>query len=85
MHKIFKLCGSPSEDYWRKLKLPHSTYFRPPQSYRRCVAETMKDFPAAAVGLLETLLSIDPAHRGTAALALKSEVCRFYASEKCSK
>ncbi|XP_075669503.1 putative serine/threonine-protein kinase At1g54610 [Castanea sativa] len=73
LHKIFKLCGSPSEDYWRKLKLPHSTYFRPPQSYRRCVAETMKDFPAAAVGLLETLLSIDPAHRGTAALALKSE------------
>lgn len=45
----------------------------------------MKDCPAAAVGLLETLLSIDPAHRGTAALALKSEVCRFYASEKCSK
>ncbi|RVW71929.1 putative serine/threonine-protein kinase [Vitis vinifera] len=43
LHKIFKLCGSPSEDYWRKSKL------------------------------METLLSIDPADRGSAAFALKSE------------
>lgn len=73
LHKIFKLCGSPSEDFWRNLKLPTSAVFKPQQSYRRCVAETFKDYPAAAVGLLETLLSIDPAHRGTAAGALKSE------------
>ncbi|CAK9149488.1 unnamed protein product [Ilex paraguariensis] len=74
LHKIFKLCGSPSEDYWRKSKLPHSTVFKPLQPYRRRLGETFKDFPAAAVGLMETLLSIDPAIRGTAALALKSEV-----------
>jgi serine/threonine protein kinase len=73
LHKIFKLCGSPSEDYWRKMRLPQSAYFRPPQPYRRCVAETLKDLPAAAMGLMETLLSVDPAHRGTAAFALKSE------------
>ncbi|GLT64192.1 hypothetical protein SLA2020_367000 [Shorea laevis] len=73
LHKIFKLCGSPSDDYWRNLRLSHATFFRPPQPYRRCVAETFKDFPAAAVGLIETLLSVDPAHRGTAAFALKSE------------
>ncbi|KAJ0103704.1 hypothetical protein Patl1_04676 [Pistacia atlantica] len=32
-----------------------------------------KDFPAPALGLMETLLSIDPADRGSAASALKSE------------
>ncbi|KAF8409259.1 hypothetical protein HHK36_005333 [Tetracentron sinense] len=73
LHKIFKLCGSPSEDYWRKSKLPHATIFKPQQPYRRCVAETFKDFPAAALELMETLLSVDPADRGTAASALKSE------------
>lgn len=75
MHRIFKLCGSPSEDYWRQSKLPHSTVFKPVQPYRRCVAETFKDFPATALGLMETLLSVDPALRGTAAFALSSEVC----------
>ncbi|KAI3994797.1 hypothetical protein MKX01_037348 [Papaver californicum] len=73
LHKIFKLCGSPSEDYWRKSKLPHATIFKPQQPYRRCVAETFKDFPAAALSLIETLLSVDPANRGTAAYALKGE------------
>ncbi|XP_028193650.1 probable serine/threonine-protein kinase At1g54610 isoform X2 [Glycine soja] len=73
LHKIFKLCGSPSEDYWRKSKLPHATIFKPRQPYWRCVADTFKDFPAPALALMETLLSIDPADRGTAASALKSD------------
>ncbi|GMH25544.1 hypothetical protein Nepgr_027387 [Nepenthes gracilis] len=73
LHKIFKLCGSPSEEYWKKSKLPHATIFKPQQPYRRCVAETFKNFPAPALSLMETLLSIDPADRGSAASALKSE------------
>uniref|UniRef100_A0A164W7G2 Protein kinase domain-containing protein n=1 Tax=Daucus carota subsp. sativus TaxID=79200 RepID=A0A164W7G2_DAUCS len=73
LHKIFKLCGSPSEDYWKKSKLHKSTVFKPKQPYRRRLAETFKDFPDAAVGLIETLLAVDPAQRGTAASALKSE------------
>ncbi|KAL8510241.1 hypothetical protein ACS0TY_017160 [Phlomoides rotata] len=73
LHKIFKLCGSPSEDYWRKSKLPHATIFKPQQPYKRRVAETFKDFPAPALALMEILLSIDPADRGSAASALKSE------------
>ncbi|GMH12096.1 hypothetical protein Nepgr_013937 [Nepenthes gracilis] len=73
LHKIFKLCGSPSEDFWIKSKLPHSTTFRPQQPYRRRVAERFSDIPATAVGLIETLLSIDPSSRGTADSALKSE------------
>lgn len=75
LHKIFKLCGSPSEDYWRKSKLPHATIFKPQQPYTRCFVETFKDFPPVALRLMETLLSVDPVDRGTAASALKSEVC----------
>ncbi|CAL5415635.1 unnamed protein product [Camellia sinensis] len=73
LHKIFKLCGSPSEEYWRKSKLPHATIFKPQQPYRRCVVDTFKDFPAQALELMETLLSIDPADRGSEASALHSE------------
>lgn len=75
MHKVFKLCGSPPEDYWKKLELPHSSVMKPQQPYKRCVADTFKDTPAPAVGLMETLLSMDPANRGTAAFALKDKVC----------
>lgn len=73
LHKIFKLCGSPSEEYWKKSKLPHATIFKPQQPYKRCIAETFKDFPPSAISLLETLLAIEPSDRGTAASALKSE------------
>ncbi|CAI0548075.1 unnamed protein product [Linum tenue] len=29
LHKIFKLCGSPSEEYWKKAKLPNATLSMP--------------------------------------------------------
>lgn len=74
MHKIFKLCGSPPEEYWEKSKLPHSTAFKPQRPYRRRVAERFQDISAPALALIETLLSIDPASRGTATSALDSEV-----------
>jgi hypothetical protein len=74
LHKIFKLCGSPSEEYWRKSKLPHATIFKPQQPYKRCIHETFKEFPASSLALLDTLLAIEPADRGSAAQALASEV-----------
>lgn len=73
LHKIFKLCGSPSDDYWKRSRLPHATIFKPQQSYRRCIAETFKDFPPSSLPLIETLLAIDPAERHTATAALRSE------------
>ncbi|KAJ6816758.1 putative protein kinase superfamily protein [Iris pallida] len=73
LHKIFKLCGSPSEEYWKKSKLPHATIFKPQQPYKRCIAETFKDFPPSALLLVETLLAIDPANRLSATAALNSE------------
>ncbi|GLU12421.1 hypothetical protein SLE2022_291040 [Rubroshorea leprosula] len=73
LHKIFKLCGSPPEDYWKKSKLPHATLFKPQQRYDSCLRETFKDLPASAVNLIETLLSVEPDKRGTASSALASE------------
>lgn len=73
LHKIFKLCGSPSEEYWKKSKLPHATIFKPQQSYKRCISETFKDFPPSSLPLVETLLAIDPSQRQTATAALRSD------------
>ncbi|KQK04318.1 probable serine/threonine-protein kinase At1g54610 isoform X2 [Brachypodium distachyon] len=78
LHKIFKLCGSPSEEYWKKSKLPHATIFKPQQPYKRCIRDTFKDFPPSSLQLVETLLAIDPAERQTSTAALQSE---FFASE----
>ncbi|CAK9179135.1 unnamed protein product, partial [Ilex paraguariensis] len=86
LHKIFKLCGSPSEEYWKKSKLPHATIFKPQHSYKRCIAETFKDFPPSSLPLIETLLAIDPAERQTATAALSSEffTTKPYACEPSS-
>ncbi|KAF6161582.1 hypothetical protein GIB67_009461 [Kingdonia uniflora] len=86
LHKIFKLCGSPSEDYWKMSKLPHATIFKPQQPYKRCIQDTFKDFPLSSLPLIESLLSIDPDDRGTATSALKSEffTMKPYACEPSS-
>ncbi|KAH7431292.1 hypothetical protein KP509_08G041400 [Ceratopteris richardii] len=73
LHKIFKLCGSPTEEYWKKSKLPHATIFKPQQPYKRCIAETFKDFPPSSLELLDKLLAIEPSERGTATDALQSK------------
>ncbi|GMH05106.1 hypothetical protein Nepgr_006946 [Nepenthes gracilis] len=73
LHKIFKLCGSPLEEFWKKSKLPHATMFKPQAPYESSLRERCKGFPEPAVNLLETLLSIEPENRGTAANALRSE------------
>ncbi|GLU01870.1 hypothetical protein SLE2022_191520 [Rubroshorea leprosula] len=73
LHKIFKLCGSPPDDYWKKIKLPHSTMFKPQHHYESCLRERCRDVTETAVDLLETFLSIEPHKRGTASSALLSE------------
>ncbi|XP_073266433.1 probable serine/threonine-protein kinase At1g09600 [Populus alba] len=72
LHRIFKLCGSPPEDYWKIMRLP--TSFRPPQHYKPSFQEAFKDFPESSLVLLTTLLALNPAYRGTAASALQSHV-----------
>ncbi|PIN17757.1 Cdc2-related protein kinase [Handroanthus impetiginosus] len=71
IHRIFKLCGTPSDDYYRRLKLSMS--LKPPQTYKSCLSETFKNFPPSALGLLNILLALDPAHRGSARSALDNE------------
>ncbi|XP_012452199.1 probable serine/threonine-protein kinase At1g54610 [Gossypium raimondii] len=71
LHKIFKLCGTPSEAYWKKLRL--STTFRPPQSCKPSLADAFRNFPQSSLGLLSTLLALDPAYRGSASSALQNE------------
>ncbi|KAL1334176.1 hypothetical protein HN51_063071 [Arachis hypogaea] len=73
LHKIFKLCGSPPDDYWKKTKLPHATLFKPQQPYDSSLWETFKDLPATSINVLQTLLSVEPSKRGTATSALSSE------------
>jgi len=74
MHKIFKLCGSPSEDYWQRTKFPHATSFKPQQPYNRQISETFKNFSSPALALVDKLLTIEPEGRGSATSALESEV-----------
>ncbi|KAM0912021.1 hypothetical protein ACQ4PT_013081 [Festuca glaucescens] len=69
--KIFSLCGSPPDDYWRKMKLPAN--FRPPKTYKSSMMERFAGYPPSALPLLNTLLALDPAARGTAAQALQSD------------
>ncbi|XP_060172573.1 protein IMPAIRED IN BABA-INDUCED STERILITY 1-like [Lycium barbarum] len=73
LHKIFKLCGSPADDYWKKSKLPHATVFKPQHPYENCLWNTFKDLPESAVSLIDILLSVEPHKRGTASSALASE------------
>ncbi|NP_001148044.1 Probable serine/threonine-protein kinase At1g54610 [Zea mays] len=78
MHKIFKLCGSPTEEYWKKSKLPGATIFKTQLPYKRRIRETFEDFPQSALQLIEILLAINPADRLTATSALRSD---FFTTE----
>ncbi|XP_019195446.1 PREDICTED: probable serine/threonine-protein kinase At1g54610 isoform X2 [Ipomoea nil] len=73
LHKIFKLCGSPSDDYWEQSKLPLAAIFKPQYAYESTLRERCKELPKSAVHLIETLLSIEPYKRGTASSSLNSE------------
>ncbi|CAN1220661.1 Probable serine/threonine-protein kinase At1g54610 [Linum grandiflorum] len=76
LHRIFKLCGTPSEDYWKKLGL--STTFRPPQVYKPNLIRAFRDFPESSFGLFTTLLALDPDYRGSASSALNNQF--FYST-----
>jgi cyclin-dependent kinase 12/13 len=75
IHKIFKLCGSPPDDFWRRSGISHAAVFRPQQPYPSRLRDTFAaSMPDHAFRLLATLLSLDPTARGTAAAALDAEV-----------
>ncbi|KAH9676701.1 protein IMPAIRED IN BABA-INDUCED STERILITY 1 [Citrus sinensis] len=78
LHKIFKLCGSPPEEYWKKSKLPHGDMFKPQNPYEGCLRERCKDFTPTAVDLIDTCLSIEPYKRGTASSLL---MCEYFTTQ----
>lgn len=73
LHKIFRLCGTPPDEYWRTTRLPLAAMFKPQHPYESTLRERCRDLPKTAVDLIQTLLSIEPDKRGTAASALQSE------------
>ncbi|CAA7393510.1 unnamed protein product [Spirodela intermedia] len=73
LHKIFKLCGSPSAEYWKKSKLPHATIFKPHHPYESCLRDKCEGLPESTLDLIENLLSIEPNKRFSASSALQSE------------
>ncbi|CAK9162957.1 unnamed protein product [Ilex paraguariensis] len=73
LHKIFKLCGTPPDEYWKKSKLPLATMFKPQHPYESTIRERCKEFPKTAVNLIEAFLSIEHDKRRTASSALDSE------------
>ncbi|KAJ3674314.1 hypothetical protein LUZ60_004930 [Juncus effusus] len=76
IHKIFKMCGSHDEIYWRRPMLTHAAVFKPAHPYEPRLKSFFELLPDGAFKLLETLLSVEPAMRGTASAALKSEYFR---------
>ncbi|KAL3640178.1 hypothetical protein CASFOL_015146 [Castilleja foliolosa] len=73
LHKIFKLCGTPPDEFWTISKLPLANMFKPQNPYESTLHERCKDFPKSAVGLIQTFLSFEPYKRGTAISALESK------------
>ncbi|KAJ4770803.1 Kinase superfamily protein [Rhynchospora pubera] len=73
IHKIFKMCGSPDEPFWRKPFSANLAVFKPAHKYESHLKDSFKNLPNCAFQLLEDLLSVEPAMRGTASSALKSE------------
>ncbi|KAG2304355.1 hypothetical protein Bca4012_063350 [Brassica carinata] len=78
MHKIFKLCGSASEDFWETTKFPQATSYRPQHPYKRVLQETFKNLPSSSLALLDKLLSVEPETRCSASSTLMSE---FFTTE----
>ncbi|GKB05486.1 probable serine/threonine-protein kinase [Tanacetum coccineum] len=73
LHKIFKLCGTPPDEYWKKSQLPLAPMFRPQYVYESTLRERCKQLPRSAVDLISTLLSVEPEKRVTARSALQAE------------
>ncbi|XP_076901668.1 cyclin-dependent kinase C-2 C-like [Bidens hawaiensis] len=76
LHKIFMLCGTPSNEYWNKPTLPLAKMSKPRHAYASSLREEFKDLPESAVNLLESFLSIEAEKRMSATSALQSEYFR---------
>ncbi|XP_042039962.1 probable serine/threonine-protein kinase At1g54610 isoform X1 [Salvia splendens] len=72
VHIIFKLCGTPPDEYFKGLKLSTSL-INPAKTYKSSLAEKCRNFPSSAISLLTILLALHPSLRGSAASALDNK------------
>ena len=73
LHKIFKMCGTPTEEYWTKTRHPLAAMFRPQCTYESSLRERCKELPKSVVDLLGELLCVEPEKRASANFALQAE------------
>lgn len=74
LHKIFKMCGTPSDEYWTKTRHPLAAMFKPQFTYESSLHERCKELPRTVVDLIDQLLCVEPEKRVTANSALQVEV-----------
>ncbi|KAL7611080.1 hypothetical protein Lser_V15G12980 [Lactuca serriola] len=73
LHKIFKICGTPPDEYWTKTRHPLAAMFKPQFTYESSLRERCKELPRTVVDLIDQLLCVEPEKRVTANSALQVE------------
>lgn len=73
LHKIFMLCGTPPDEFWKNPQLSLATMFKPRHAYESSLRERCQELPKSVVNLIASLLSVESDKRLSAKSALHSE------------
>lgn len=75
LHRIYKLCGTPPDEYWDRLQGGQALVMRPPTTYPDRLAQVLREkgLEEPTIDLVQQLMSYDPSRRGTAAGLLRHQ------------